>query len=188
MRLMGNAHGGLFDKAGATVTHHHIPEAMHTKFFLDNGSSSLRASLDEAIIEAETIAQAWLERARKLRAARDELRQPLPTMNGAAGQALTLTSPEPSRVGQSSPPPPNFDYVHATIPEVVSAIMKGGGQSTMLGGEIVRRVLELRPDAAKSSIWPAIYRMVQNGRLKAHAPPKGEGGDRVYELTQKSAS
>jgi hypothetical protein len=131
---------------------------MKTHLLNDNLTDALIVNLDRAITETR-------DRLKRLEQARREL---VPTSNGNGKHDST---PPPSL---SSP----FGIAYyANIPSLITAVMRDHGKP-MTAGDVVARVRHLRPEAAPTSVYPAVYRMAHNGRLLEDKT----AGPRLYTL------
>jgi hypothetical protein len=87
----------------------------------------------------------------------------------------------PSRSVRRAPIPPimPIDPKQASIPEVVAMVVRGSHGMTI--NEIVREVRATKPGAAPTVVYPAIYRMAKDGRLR-------KGGDRYFPSEREAAT
>jgi hypothetical protein len=119
----------------------------------DNLTDPLIVNLDRAITETR-------DRLKRLEQARREL-------NGASNGD-----------GKHDSTPPAFGLAYyANIPSLITAVMRDHGKP-MTAGDVVTRVRHLRPEAAPTSVYPAVYRMAHNGRLLEDKT----AGPRLYSL------
>jgi hypothetical protein len=101
----------------------------------------------------------------ELRAAEEkvvEIKSVLDQLGGSAPLAAPAAGGAAEQLRQALVPPPVPTM--PTTPELVAAVLRSNGRP-MTSGEIARAVNELRSDIARSTIFPAIYRMINNGRL-----------------------
>ncbi len=119
--------------------------------------SALRSHLEEAIEEQRAKVEKEAERLRRL----EEMRG-LALSSGGMPAAPKV----PTRFTSSPPPPAATDLGAANIPALITLTLREAPGHTLTAGEIVERVQAMKPQIEKTSIYPAVYRMAKNGRLK----------------------
>ena len=78
----------------------------------------------------------------------------------AAAQPLAASQPRAPRAPKKA-----IDPKKSTIPEMVASVVADAAEGLSIG-DIVHRVREHKPTAVPQVVYPAVYRMKENGRLR----------------------